>query len=249
MATLYITTNADSGDGSFRALFESASAGDSIQPDPTAFPAGTPCEITLASSLRLDKSVTISGAQTRLRFVGNGAISSGVQVRAPLTWSNVDFHGVSKSGTGGFLWHYAAAGACSYTNCEFCGMQAAQGAVMYIASGASVTCTNCKFLGNCATTGSAVIHFASTNNADSTFSNCAILGNVAANDVQWNREPTLVDCVTTAENAAVPPSITYATWTYDAWRSWIFSPARYELAEAFDVAWSYYVGVDVAWLN
>ena len=253
MATLHITTNADSGDGSLRALLASASAGDVIEPDPTVFPVGTVCEISVATSLNFTTSVTIRGAQTRIRLVGNPAATQGSQIRAPMTFVDVDFWQMTKAAnsSGGLLWHYAAAGACSYTRCTFNGNYASQGGVFYVASGASVSCDYCEFLGNCAWTASAVVHFASTNNADSTFSNCLLIGNVAANGNQWNRSPTLSNCSTSVDNAAVPPSesYSYSTWTNVAWRSWVLRAAKYELAEAFDCAWVYYDGVDVAWLN
>lgn len=61
MATIYFTTNADSGTGSLRAAISSAVSGDTIMPDPTIFTTG-PVEILVSSTLITpQKDITIDG--------------------------------------------------------------------------------------------------------------------------------------------------------------------------------------------
>ena len=60
MATIYFTSNADSGSGTLRAALNSAEAGDVIMPDPEVFTSG-PVEIALSSSLITQVDITIDG--------------------------------------------------------------------------------------------------------------------------------------------------------------------------------------------
>ena len=61
MATLYFTSNADSGDGTLRDVMTSASDGDRIEPDPSVFGTSGDITISLSSGLPL-ASVTVAGS-------------------------------------------------------------------------------------------------------------------------------------------------------------------------------------------
>ncbi len=61
MATDTVTTNADSGTGSLRAVLAAAAAGATIVFDPTVFTNATTDDIKLASSLTITQNVTIEG--------------------------------------------------------------------------------------------------------------------------------------------------------------------------------------------
>ena len=61
LATDIVTTNADSGAGSLRAVLAAAVAGDTVVFDPTIFTNATTDDIKLASSLTITKNVTIEG--------------------------------------------------------------------------------------------------------------------------------------------------------------------------------------------
>ena len=61
LATDIVTTNADSGAGSLRAVLAAAVAGDTVVFDPTIFTNATTDDIKLASSLTITKNVNIEG--------------------------------------------------------------------------------------------------------------------------------------------------------------------------------------------
>jgi hypothetical protein len=67
----YITSSANSGDGTLRNLIADASDGDIIEPSLSAFPLGTVCEITLSSNLNITKALTIRGAHTKIVVNGD----------------------------------------------------------------------------------------------------------------------------------------------------------------------------------
>ena len=84
MATDTVTTNADSGAGSLRAVLASAAAGDTVVFDPTVFNSTNfatraASEINLASSLTITKNVTIeanvSGVSGTATISGQGAVT------------------------------------------------------------------------------------------------------------------------------------------------------------------------------
>lgn len=68
MAVIYFTNNADSGAGSLRAAITSAQSGDIIRPDESVFERGETIEITPASSVSIDKSVTLDASPFRVRL-------------------------------------------------------------------------------------------------------------------------------------------------------------------------------------
>lgn len=70
MATVYFTTNADSGVGSLRAAIDIANPGDVITYDDTAFASVDTIVISLSSSLVFQKEVTIDGRAKRIVLAG-----------------------------------------------------------------------------------------------------------------------------------------------------------------------------------
>ena len=74
MATDIVTTNADSGAGSLRAVLAAAAAGDTIVFDPTVFTNATTDDIKLASSLTITKNVNIEG------HVGGGSGTANIEI-------------------------------------------------------------------------------------------------------------------------------------------------------------------------
>lgn len=70
MATIYFTSNADSGSGTLRAAINSAESGDVIMPDPNVFTSG-PIVIPISSTfLMVNKSLTIDGGDLGIELDG-----------------------------------------------------------------------------------------------------------------------------------------------------------------------------------
>ena len=63
MSIIYFTNNADKGDGSLCAAIMSAKDGDVIRPDESVFERGSTIEILLASTLTIDKTLTLDGGR------------------------------------------------------------------------------------------------------------------------------------------------------------------------------------------
>lgn len=242
MATILITSAANSGDGTLRAALANAASGDVIQPDPSVFPRGTACEITLASSLTFPEGVTVDGAQTRIVLDCSG-ISSGVfTFRDATTLRRVDVLQFESNSSGGALWIY---GATTFDDCAFYGNSAARG-VFYVRNGATLNATDCVVAGNCGTNDATVCYYVSSTGSRATFTSCTLVGNVSSTGAMWNVEPELVDCKLTTDGMIAPPPESYAfeTWTNDAWKAWDLGVAFKEAAEAFNLG--YFRSVDVA---
>ena len=93
MATIYFTSNADSGDGTLRDAMTNASDGDIIAPDPTAFSGLSEVVIALSSGLPL-ASVSIVGSPSQriiLDRQGSGYFFRVTTSGKTLAFSYVDF--------------------------------------------------------------------------------------------------------------------------------------------------------------
>lgn len=93
MATIYFTSNADSGDGTLRDAMSNASDGDIIAPDPTAFSGLSEVVIALSSGLPL-ASVSIVGSPSQrivLDRQGSGYFVRVTTSGQTLAFSYVDF--------------------------------------------------------------------------------------------------------------------------------------------------------------
>ena len=175
MATVYFTTNADSGDGSLRAAISNATAGDTIEPQ--GFPPGD-IEILLASALSW-KSVYIKGSLTQ-RIIINGQSSVGFAsggVSNP-TYEYIDFKDL-KTTTNAPLYLNNMAGTCTFNNCRFYGCVGSSSGVMYV-NGSSVTGSfvfnNCISWNNTSGTSTpALLRSSSSTSATFTFNGCTFV--------------------------------------------------------------------------
>ena len=156
MGVVYFTSNASTGAGSLAEAIKNASPGDVIRPDESVFERGSIIEIALASTLTIDKNLTLDGGPYRLRLNGDGlarccAIASGVSVEI----TSFDFIG------GG--WNSQTGADAGNAN----------GGGIYVPSGSTVALTRCGFLG-CRGTYGGGVHIA----VDSigTLSDCVIAG-------------------------------------------------------------------------
>jgi|GEM_PF-7009365 len=100
-ATLTVTNSADSGAGSLRNTIAAAVSGDTI-----GFNLTYPATITLASTLTINKNLTIVGpGSSRLTVSGNNAVrvfdvTSGMVTISGITVSNGYVNGIGESGAG-----------------------------------------------------------------------------------------------------------------------------------------------------
>lgn len=227
MATLYITSNGNSGTGTLRALLSSASAGDVIQPDASVFPAGTVCEIELASNLSVTKGVTICGAQSRIRLTASGAYSIFVTAGAGSTvvFEDCDFVGLLSNTYGGAFRIYGPDKVVC-RRCLAVGNRGKYGGFAHVAnvnSATSLMLFDSAFYGNYASTAASFVYFQGPIYQNAFIENCTYAANVCPeSNAAFNYTPPAArrpNVVTNTSNWVVPPSESYSaeTWTKDSW--------------------------------
>ncbi|MBQ9875369.1 MAG: hypothetical protein IJM30_13020 [Thermoguttaceae bacterium] len=122
MATVYFTNNSDSGDGSLRAALASASAGDTIAPDPNVAWNGD-IEIALESVLP-SKSISIVGTpEHRIVLNGQGVNRFyNVSTSLNITFQYVDFKNGYRSDAAPFyISRLGAEDSWTFESCRFYG--------------------------------------------------------------------------------------------------------------------------------
>lgn len=217
MATLFITTNADSGDGSLRALLAIAAEDDLIVADPTVFPRGTECRITLASALTITTSVEIGGNGRRIVLDGAGTSGRRVALQAPTVFNEVDFIGLFGASTGGAVYCATASEAAVFNGCLIVGCGGS--AVMYAGNGVEVECNDCAIYGNKGTGSYVLIHQSGASSF--TFNRCTRAYNLPATEAASGRTIVEVDCITTTGGfVSEPTTWDESQWTSTAWEAW-----------------------------
>ncbi|MBR3927890.1 MAG: hypothetical protein IKJ65_02675, partial [Clostridia bacterium] len=126
MAVVYFTSNASTGAGSLAEAIQNASPGDVVRPDETVFERGATIEIALASTLTIDKNLTLDGGPFRVALNGGGSVAcAAVANGATASFTSFDFIGGATSQNGGGL--NVETGANVVLNrCRVCGCDAAQ---------------------------------------------------------------------------------------------------------------------------
>lgn len=233
MATLYITSTANTGTGTLRTLLANATAGDVIQPDPALFPKGTPCNVSLTATLSITKNLSIQGGQTRLvinstTYIAHGSSSS---VPSYINYTDVDFRGLTATSNGAIRCQYCK--NHTFLRCTFCGISGYTAPVcVTYASLESATFQDCAFYGNRATQNSSNAGGAVYFNSATTAGKCSFIGCTMGANYRYynsaysnhNQSPTRINHVNTAAQMAewkTPPASTYGydTWTATAYQS------------------------------
>lgn len=188
MATVYFTKTDDSGDGSLRAALASASAGDTVAPDPSAsWPNGV--VIPLSSTLTFPSVIIEGTADQRIVLDGLGQVRFANQTAsASPTFRYVDFkNGIQTGSTSPFYVTRLDEGdSITFERCRFydnvgyyCGFfHAAQTAFK-----GSVSFDSCVSYGNTATRGTtypSTVFAASAITGSISVSNCTFVGDMAA---------------------------------------------------------------------
>lgn len=233
MATLYITSTANTGTGTLRTLISSASAGDVIQPSPTTFPSGTVCNVSLTSALTISKNLTIQGGQTRIVITSTSYIAHGSSSTKPsyVNYTDVDFRGLTATSSGAIRCQYCS--NHTFLRCSFCGTSGYTAPVVVNNTAlVSATFRDCAFYGNRATQNSSgaagAVYLPSTVVAKTSFINCTFGANYrnysSSSRHNYNGSPSTTNIVNTAAQEAewkTPPASTYgySAWTATAYQS------------------------------
>lgn len=235
MATLYITSTANTGTGTLRTLILDASDGDVIQPDPTLFPSGTVCNVSLTATLLILKNLTIQGGQTRLVISSSGSnfyIGHGTSANLRyVNYTDVDFRGFYSSSNGAIRCQLCQ--NFTFLRCSFCGIKGAMAPVAVTNNSiVSNKFQDCAFYGNIATQNSSnaggALCFGSTTIAGkSSLINCTFGANYRYYDSSrhnYGKSPSTTNIVSSAAQEAewkTPPASTYgySTWTATSYQS------------------------------
>ena len=181
MATIYFTSNADSGDGTLRDAITNANAGDVIQPDPVAFANSGDITILLSSELPLN-SVSIVGSTTQriiLDRQANGYFYRITSSGQTLSFENVDFANGRRTTSNESPFYIGSANtSVSFINCKFYDNVGAYSGFLRgvtAATGATLTFRNCVAWNNSHTNSSysaAVFTYQAGANPAITLSGC-----------------------------------------------------------------------------
>ena len=234
MATLYITSTANTGTGTLRTLIENAANGDTICPSPTVFTSGTVCNVTLTEPLTISKSLNFTeGTFAKLVITSNSTLTVGTNSSSSNTiyFYGVDFRGFS--GTSDSAIKINGFKSALFVRCSFCGMCGKFGAVrlnpVYLYDAKFYSCA---FYGNKTTyeqEGSSAVYFAKFSYyRDYYFYSCTFGANYnpsgRSNYPSYITPPQLVDVVSSESEESewrTPPSseYNYDTWTNTAYQT------------------------------
>ena len=193
MAVVYFTSNASTGVGSLSEAIHNARPGDVVRPDEAVFERGATIEIALASTLTIDKNLTLDASPFRVRLDGGGAtrcvvVATGVNVR----FTSFDFIGGGasqnggngdESGNGGGL-RVERGASVVLSRCRVCGCDAAQyGGGIYVDDAASLTLADSAVFGNRAQSSGGGLYLAASSNIAS--NGATVAANVDAASNGW----------------------------------------------------------------
>ena len=238
MATIYFTTNADSGSGSLRQALANAAPGDSVTPDPGVAWGGDVIAVTLASPLVITKDITCDGGLFWIELDGQAAVrclnaSSG----AAAVFRRVRFIDGKTAAGGGLFYSSHASAVTVFEQCVFAGGQAANyGGCAYVYKGRAAF-RDCVVTGGRAVTELAAggVRFAATAR-QSEITRCTVVGNAGkdVSSVQEDEErPIVVDSIIGSATGQIgtrapsecgfvePPGdgLDVEGWTPNAWRA------------------------------
>lgn len=154
MATIYFTSNADSGDGTLRAAMLAANDGDEIRPDPAAFANVDEIVISLSSGLPLASVSIIGTAEKRIVLdrQRGGYFFRVTSSGKTLSFSFVDFANGNRTSSNESPVYIASANtSLTFESCKFYGNTGAYSGFLRgisSATGCALTFRNCVAWGN-----------------------------------------------------------------------------------------------------
>lgn len=239
MATIYFTSNADSGAGTLRAAISSAKAGDVIMPDPNVFTSG-PVVIVISSALPpFPNDATLDGGELGIVLDGqsqNMGASSVVRTSGTtLTVINVTLTGYKVNANAPVMLNITN-GNYTYKRCKFVDNTGVWYGAVYVLRG-HMSFSDCLITGNKATGTSSTmggLYIAENGTVD--FIRSIVCANCNSNISGRTRmtesgsfiglEPPEIDGETPEEIGFVNPppsaSIPVADYTEGDWESWDF---------------------------
>ena len=204
MATLTVTSTADSGSGSLRQAISDATNGDTIIFDATTFPANTETTIDLSSSISVNKRVTIDGGDTwtengelKTRVILDGQGDSSYRLLTATTQTGTDVLNIKSitfynGGGVGVQKTYTTFDSCVFKNNYL--NQGGGLAVNYTALNTIIN--NCVFNTCNAAQGGGVYCYSSANFTlnNCVFKNCKATGSGSCLYVTTSAAPTINNC-------------------------------------------------------
>lgn len=235
MATVYFTSNADSGSGTLRAALSSAEAGDVIMPDPNVFTSG-PVVISCSSSLVTQLDVTIDGGTLGIVLDGQGSNISAISLATAgeTTLINCTIKRFKRTTAAPVYLNHASV-ILNLHRCIIADNSNRYYGAVYILKGA-INLYDSLITGNDITTNSSYAALYLASNGYATATRSTISGNVRANVSGTSRLTNTnsfvgltapeIDGVTPEEIGFVTPppsaSITFGEYTDGDWEAWDF---------------------------
>lgn len=235
MATVYFTSNADSGAGTLRAALASAEAGDVIMPDPNVFTSG-PVVISCSTTLVTQLDVTIDGGSIGIVLDGQNTNISAVSLAnaGETTLVNCTIKRFKRTSAAPVYLNNAGA-ILNLRRCLIADNSNRYYGAIYVLRG-TINLYDCLVTGNDITTNSSYAALCLATNGYATATRSTIAGNVRANVSGTSRltnansfiglTPPTIDGTTPEEIGFVTPppaaSIPFGEYTEGDWQSWDF---------------------------
>lgn len=182
MATLYVTSSADSGDGTLRDCVSKASDGDVVT-------SAIPRICVIASPLSISAAITFKN----IRIQGGNGSQMSLQVRGACVFEDCQFSFLVKTSSGGPLWIYSAGTNSIFRRCIFFrNFSEGNASCVYVASGVDASFYDCLFISNCAS--NAALYFAGDSN-NGVIRNCTIYDNCGGDINKSAIKSACVDCL------------------------------------------------------
>ena len=243
MAVVYFTSNASTGAGSLVEAIQNAAPGDVVRPDETVFERGATIEIALASTLTIDKNLTLDGGSCRVAVDGGSVVRCAfVASGSTASFTSFDFVGGATSSSGGGI-YVEASSTLVLTRCRVAGCSAGNGGggiyslgdvalndcvvtgcVAMAANGGGISAAGALVLDGSTVVGNITGAPGSDVRATATLAaSNSILGDASTDSAT---APDYRGCVVGVASSSVgfvaspPDDLTVDNWSANAWQNW-----------------------------
>ena len=217
--TRYFTTTADTGDGSLRATINACNFGDTVAPDPTAFPKGSVINIKLSSNISIPTAIFLRGAGRRIELEAQGEIGvfSDSTTNRGIIVSDVSFLNGNRIGNVGSAIQIASIGV-ELTRCVVAGNYGYR--CIHMSGSGAIIMRSCVVVGNYCTNslwGAQTVAIGTTtggNYLNEVYTSAGTYRNIAS-----VVQPVPQDCF----RVAPPATLAETDWDADLWKQWDLS--------------------------